>query len=189
VFAAAERTGAPLLVHPKLDESLHPAVFRTHRLNGIFGREAALAASICTVVHEGVLDRHPDLVLVYHHSGGNIASAMGRLHNQLDPGRWPHGDTAVYDDAEHLEPFETFKRTIEERIYLDTAGYHGYHQPLAAMLSEFPASQVLLGSDGPIETRTPEELADMVEAVGEVTSGTDSRRILGENALALLVNR
>lgn len=188
VLKVAETAGAPLLVHPKLDESLHPNALDSHRLNNVFGREVTLAASICKVIHEGVLDRFPELNLVYHHSGGNIASMMGRLWVQLDEGRWPDGDTRVYDDNDHLEWFPSFKETLEERIYLDTSGYGGYPAPLRAALEEFPASNIVLGSDGPVETRTSSELVEMVEMVADLTPATETRQILGETAFDLLVN-
>lgn len=181
IFEVADRTGAPILVHPKLMESLHPEVLDdTWRLNAIFGREVALAESLSKVVHEGVLDRYPNLNLVYHHNAGNIASMMGRIHLQLEEGRWP--------GMEAVLPFEEFKRQVEERIYLDTAGYFGAHAPFRTTLEEFPASQVLFGSDFPYETRVPEVFEKIITTIEDISSGPDARRILGGNALDILVN-
>lgn len=181
VFDVAEAHGAPILVHPKLHESLHPeALDDKYRLNAIFGREAALSESICKVIHEGVLERHPDLNLVYHHLGGNIASMLGRVHLQLDDGRWP-GQEAVVD-------YDEFKRQLEERVYMDTSGFFGYERPLRATFEELPVSQVLFGSDYPFEPRTDEELAALEASVGETLSRRDTQRVLEGNALDLLVN-
>lgn len=181
VFEVAERYDAPLLVHPKLDESLHPdALDDTHLLNAIFGREAALSESISAVIHEGVLDAYPELNLVFHHLGGNIASMLGRVALQLDPGRWP-GQEAVVS-------YDEFKKYLEERIYLDTAGFFGYERPLLATFGELPISQVLFGSDYPFEPRNADELARLDEAIGRTVSRTDARRVRSENALDLLVD-
>jgi predicted TIM-barrel fold metal-dependent hydrolase len=188
VLELASSVEAPLLVHPKLDESLHPEVLRTHRLNGIFGREVALASSICRVIHEGMLQAYPDLNLVYHHSGGNIACMMDRIRIQLDQGRWPYGDTRVYDDQEALTYFPEFKKILENRIYIDTAGYANSHITIQAALSEFPPTQIVLGTDAPIETRTSEEVNEMIEAISERTSSSELDKIAGENAFDLLVN-
>jgi predicted TIM-barrel fold metal-dependent hydrolase len=77
VFEVADRTGTPLSVHPKLDESLHPdALNDDYLLNVTFGRETALATSISHVIHTGILDKFPGLQLVFHHLDGNITTIV-----------------------------------------------------------------------------------------------------------------
>jgi predicted TIM-barrel fold metal-dependent hydrolase len=188
VFAVAEEHGAPLMVHPKLDDSLRPAdndddwtvLDDKYRLNAIFGREAALCESICRVVHEGVLDEFEDLNLVFHHLGGNVAAMMGRIHLHLDPGRWPNQDA--------MKTFEAFKRQFEERVYIDTAGFFGYPAPVRVALEELPSTQVLYGTDSPAEPRTPEEFHEFTGAVVDSCSDSDAARVLGRNTLELLAN-
>lgn len=187
IFEIADRTGAPILVHPKLHDSLESDVLDdAWLLNAILGREVALCASICKVVHTGVFDRYPDLNLVFHHTGGNIASVLGRVHNQLEkfpPEIWFDGDP-----PEQVKSYPEFKAQVEERVYIDTAGYYGYNDVVASALAEFPTSQILFGTDFPFEARQREDLVAMIDAVAEQTSRTDARRIFGENALELLVN-
>lgn len=183
IFDVAEKHDAPLLVHPKIDVSLHEDVdvlTDQYRQNAIFGREAALSNSIFKLVHQGILEERSDLTLVFHHLGGNIASMLGRAHLHLDIGRWPQ--------QEHVKPFDEFKRVLEERVYLDSAGFWGYHAPLRTTLEEFPSSQVLFGTDAPYEPRSADELHDHAAAVADVASATDADAVLGENALDLLVN-
>jgi predicted TIM-barrel fold metal-dependent hydrolase len=55
-------------------------------------------------------------------------------------------------------------------------------------LEEFPASQLLFATDFPYETRVPKVFQKIVRSIEDVSSGPDSRRILGGNALELLVN-
>lgn len=180
VFDVAETWGAPILVHPKLHQSLHPdALSDDWRLNAIFGREAALSESISKVIHEGVLDRHPNLNLVYHHLGGNVASMLGRVHLQLDNGRWP--------GQERVKPFEEFVEQLQDRIYLDTSGFFGYEAPVRTTLEEFPASNVLFATDYPFEPRDDKELCAFVETV-ETVAPEDADSILHENAERLLTN-
>ena len=181
IFDVAEKHGAPLLVHPKIDDSLHPEVLDdTYRLNAIFGREAALSESIFRVIHKGILDERPDLDLVFHHLGGNIAGMLGRAHLHLDMGRWP--------GQESIKPWEAFKAQLEERVYVDTSGFWGYHTPMRAAHEEFPSSQLLFGTDFPYEPRDADELARHATSVLDVASDTDSAAILGGNTLDLLVN-
>jgi Predicted metal-dependent hydrolase of the TIM-barrel fold len=181
VFDVAQRYDAPLLVHPKLDESLHPSVLDdTYLLNAIFGREAALSESISKVIHDGVLDNYPDLNLVFHHLGGNIASMLGRVALQLDPGRWPGQESVV--------SYDEFKEYLESQIYVDTSGFFGHEQPLRATFEEIPPSQVLFGSDYPFEPRDADELAQLNDAIDNTVSKTDAQRIRSENAIKLLTN-
>lgn len=186
ILEVADRTGAPILVHPKLLESLHPeALDDTWMLNAVFGREVALMESICKVIHTGVLDRYPDLNLVYHHTAGNIASMLGRYHNQMvkfPPEEWAEAG------ADQLKSFPEFKAQLEERIYLDSSGYYGYNNVFRNAVAAFPTSQLLFGTDFPFETRLAPEFDKIVTAIEEETSVTDAERVLSKNALDLLVN-
>jgi predicted TIM-barrel fold metal-dependent hydrolase len=181
IFDVAERYDAPILVHPKLDDSLHPDAFDDrYALNSVFGRESALSASICTVIHKGILDEYTDLNLVYHHLGGNIGAMMGRIKHRLEDGRWP--------DQEHVKTFADFKDQLEDRIYIDSAGFLGYQDPINTALRQFPDSQVLFGTDSPFGARDVAELNGMRESIERAASKRDANEILGGNALELLAN-
>lgn len=182
VLEVADQTRAPLFVHPKLHESLHPDTLDDRfLLNAIIGREAALLESICTVIHDDLFASYPNLRFVYHHLGGNIGSSMGRIALQLDPGRWP-------GRQEHVKDFQQFRRELEEHIYVDTAGFFAYHTPLQATLEELPIENVVLGTDAPYEPRTAEELTRFVQVIEDKLSLADSKKLLWENAMNLLVN-
>lgn len=174
VLEVADRTGAPVLVHiPEL-----PNV--EYRLNATYGREHALQESVATAIHDGVFDRYPDVTLVWHHLGGNIAAMLGRTHLQVDAGRWP--------DQERMKSYEEFKATLEERVYVDTSGFFGYTAPIRIALEEFPSTQVLFGSDYPWEPRDAGEYGRLVDAVSDSATRADAERILGRNALDLLLD-
>lgn len=185
ILEIADQTGAPVLVHPKLHDSVNSEVLDdAWLLNAIIGREAALSASLCKVVHSGILDRYPNLNLVFHHTGGNIASVLGRLHSQLEkfpPELWFDGDP-----PEPVKSYREFKAQVEERVYIDTAGYYGYHDVVQSARSEFPTSQILFGTDFPFETRTTSDFDAMLNAVAEQTSLHEAQQIFSENALDLL---
>lgn len=180
VFAVADDRGAPVLVHPKLRASLGPEALAAPGLNSVFGREIALAESVWKVVHAGVYDRFPSLRLVFHHGGGNIAAFFGRIEGDLR--------RAQRRGTEELEPFGTFRRTFESRVYVDTSGYFGDPHQLQRTAAELPASNVLYGSDFPYETRQPREFGAIADAVASVRGGADRDAILGGNAMDLLVN-
>lgn len=182
VFELANETGAPIFVHPKLADSVHPdALDDKYRLNAIFGREAALSESIFKVIHQGVLDEYEDLNLVYHHLGGNIASMMGRICLQLDDGRWPGGQ-------DHVKNVEAFRDQLERRIYVDTSGFFGFHAPMRTAFETFPPSQVLFGTDAPYEPRNERELQKLERSISENTPTQTARKVLSDNALSVMVN-
>lgn len=181
VFEVAESHDAPILVHPTIHASLHEDVdvLSEYKANAIFGREAALADSLSKVIHGGTLDAYPELNLVFHHLGGNIASMLGRVQSYLEPGRWPGEDDVL--------PYWEFERTLAERIFLDTAGFGGHRVPVRAACEELPASQLLFGTDLPFEPRSAEELRRYAESVATV-AGRDAGAVMGVNALELLAN-
>lgn len=179
VLEVADETGAPILVHPKLDPSVEWPE-DPHHVYPILGREAALSESICRVIHDEVLDSYPNLNLVYHHLGGNICGLLGRINLQLDEGRWPTHD--------NVKPYEEFRAQLEERIYLDTSGHFGHSGPLRVALEGVPASNVLFATDAPYEPRSTEELRSFADTVAEVAPRTDAKQILGDNARDLLIN-
>ena len=190
VLEVADRTGAPVLVHPKLNDSLSAdALDDTWLLNAIFGREVAIAASMTKVIHTGVLDRYPNLNLVFHHTGGNIASMLGRTHNMLKmfrPEEWAERKGRTLDAQ--VKDYEDFERQMQERVYVDTAGHYGYHNVLRSALMQFPTSQLLFGTDFPFEVRDRADFEDMVSVIEREVGTPDAERILGGNVLDLLVN-
>lgn len=181
VFEVADQTGAPIMVHPKLQNSLGENVLDdTWQLNAIFGREVALAETICKVIHEGIYDRYPDLKLVFHHTGGNIASMLHRIHLQLDEGRWPGLD--------ELKSYNEFETQFAEQVYLDSSGYFGERGPFRRTLETLPAENFLFATDFPYETRDPATFQKFIDSFEDVCSPPDAAKVLGGNALNLLVN-
>ena len=162
---------------------LRQSFFRGRGKKALATVTIALAASLSKVVHTGVLDRDPDLTLVYHHLGGNIASALGRVRNQFEkfsPEGW------LGSAPEPYKPWPAFRAQLEDRIYIDTSGYDGAPGPLRNALSAFPTSQVLFGTDFPFETRTRADVDAIVDPILAEASGTDAAAILGGNARTLL---
>lgn len=187
VLEIADQTDAPILVHPKLHSSLHSDVLDdSWLLNASLGRDVGLAASLIKVVHTGVFDRYPNLKLVFHHTGGNLASSLGRVHNQLEkfpPEIWFDGNP-----PEPVKDWPAFKSQLENRVYIDTAGYYGYQNVLESALSVFPSSQIVFGTDFPFETRTTEDFTAMLEAIEEAVPRADAERIFSTNVTDILVN-
>jgi predicted TIM-barrel fold metal-dependent hydrolase len=182
VLEVADRRDAPLFVHPKVHDSLHPDALNEAdwRLNSLFGREIAVCESIVKTVNSGVFDRYDDLTLVFHHLGGNLASMLGRVRGDTDQDRWP--------DTNRLKPYPEFHEQLTSRVCVDTAGFYGDPAAFRATFETFPASNVLFGTDFPYETRTPAEFDAIVSTIRECTDADEIDDVLGGNARDLLVN-
>lgn len=186
VLDVADETGAPILVHPnvsfqeeRLDEDEPEQPEDTWKLNSIFGTENALARSLCKVIHEGVYDRYPDLSLVFHHNGGNVASMLSRVELWMN--------RVHRFGGEHLKEYDEFAAQLEERVYVDTAGYFGDPGPFRETFRAFPASQVLYATDFPYETLSPETFGKIAGTVEQLRPPSEADAVLGGNALDLLL--
>lgn len=166
-YAAASAAGVPLCIHP-FDASPSGALAR-YGLSPLVGNpmDTGLAASL--LVMGGVLERHPGLRVVLYHGGGTFPALLGRLargHALFPLCR----SRAVRSPLDSITPF-----------FFDTVVFEeGF---LRYLVARFGAERVVLGSDYPLPLgpRDP---------VGELRAlrlpDEACRRILGENALALL---
>ncbi|MDX1747753.1 MAG: amidohydrolase family protein, partial [Halobacteriales archaeon] len=178
VYEVASDAGAPLLIHPKIHDSLGPPILDDdYLLNSVFGREVALCETLCKLIHDGILDRHPGVTPVIHHTGGNFAPFVGRLRGKLE-----------VDSSDRLKSYDEFMQQLRDRVYLDTSGYYGDTIAFQAAIDVFGASNMMLGSDFPYETRTGEDFEIIVDGIREVATPEEAERILGGNALDLMVN-
>lgn len=181
VWEVADDTGAPILLHPLVHDSLGPDVLDNYyEINSIYGREVAIARAVTTMIHDGVFDRYPDLTLVAHHSAGNIAAMTGRIRGILKDSRRGPDDPDIKSDDEFLEQ-------LGNRLYLDSSGYEGDPRVYRLALDVFSPEQILLGTDFPYETRTTEEFQNVIAGIEEA-AGDDADRILGQNPFDIMVN-
>jgi predicted TIM-barrel fold metal-dependent hydrolase len=189
VWEVADAYGAPILVHPtstsilKRDYPDEHVLEPVYNINHAFGREALMCGSISKVINSGLLEEYPDMKLVYHHYGGNIASHIGRV--QLRQTRSTQ-DEEEYEGTTVSWP--EYKDQLENRIYIDTSGHHTHSGPLRMALEQFPASNILLGTDASSEPKTPAELNRHITNVRDAAPREEARQILGQNALDIMIN-
>jgi aminocarboxymuconate-semialdehyde decarboxylase len=133
-FAAAERLGAAIFVHP-----LRPAGM--NRLVGppllqqvlAFPGETGLAAA--SLITSGTLARHPRLRIALSHGGGTLAALLPRLR---------HGwrTFPALRDSLAADPLETARRFwVDSLVYDDNS--------IRQLLERFGRTQVTVGSDFP----------------------------------------
>lgn len=185
VFEVADGAGAPILIHPRLSDSLRSPLLEDALMNGVFGREMALAITLTKIIHSGILDKYQDLNLIFHHLAGNISGFLPRMHNQMSKFRPLFEPPAA---QKSLITYEKFHSTLTDRVFIDTAGYRGNRQVLRAALDSFPTSQILFGTDFPFETRSVDDFNRIRQPILEETTPEVAADILSGNVLDLLVN-
>ena len=163
VLAAADSLGAAVFVHPW--DMLAPERMTRHWLPWLVGMPAELALAIASVVLGGVLDRHPDLRLLFAHGGGAFPGLLGRV----EAGFHARPDLAA--TATDTEPREAVRR-----IYVDSLT----HDPdalrfIARIVGE---DRIALGTDYPFPLG---ELVPgaTIEALTELPAAARDRMLSG----------
>lgn len=167
-WAAAERTGALVFVHPTTRGFAAP-VFDEHYLWNLVGNPMETTVAAAHLVMSGTMERHPDLRVLLAHGGGSIVGLRGRLRR---------GHDAVRGAGEALSeaPEASLGRFLFDSVT---------HDPtvLRALVEAVGADRVLLGSDFPFDMADP----DPVGTVRAAGLGADRERaVLCGNAERLL---
>jgi aminocarboxymuconate-semialdehyde decarboxylase len=150
-WAAAEELRALVVVHPYA--SLAGRSVSRYALGNLLGNPAESTIAIGHVIFGGVLERHPDLRLVFVHGGGFAPYQIGR---------WDRGyRTDFRGAAEHLtrSPAEWLRA-----LYFDTVLHSA--QSLRHLIDVVGVEHVLLGSDYPFVMGEPEPVRALDEIAG-----------------------
>jgi aminocarboxymuconate-semialdehyde decarboxylase len=134
VWAAAERLGAAVFVHPwdMMGEKRMPDYF----LPWLVGMPAETSLAICSMIFGGVFDRFPRLRVAFAHGGGAFPMTLGRI----EQGFLTRPDLCAIRTKKN-------PRRYVGRFVLDTL----VHDPdvLRFLLEHFGAKSLALGSDYP----------------------------------------
>lgn len=162
-WAAAEETGALVIVHPS-SRGLALPVMDEHYLWNTVGNPLETTVSAAHMLGAGVLDAHPRLNVLLAHGGGVLPALRGRLAREQE-----------------IHPPGRDVRTALRRFLVDTVVHDV--DVLRDLVGLFGADRVLLGSDYPFDMGT-ERPAEIVRSLG--LPPDEEALILGGNALRLL---
>jgi aminocarboxymuconate-semialdehyde decarboxylase len=151
-WAAAERLGVPVTLHPAYGEpgpSLSEYYFE-NVLSFLFETTVTIERMIVS----GTLDRHPELKVVLLHGGGYFPYQVGRLR---------HARTVRPELAE--APPDPW--AYSQRLFFDIIT----HDPssLAFLIDRAGADRVVLGTDLPFDMATPDPMGLLEGAADEDT--------------------
>jgi len=163
VLVAAEALGAAVFVHPW--DMLAPERMTRHWLPWLVGMPAELALAIASVVLGGVLDRRPNLRLLFAHGGGAFPGLLGRVEAGF------HARPDLVATATQTEP-----RDAVRGIYVDSL----VHDPdtLRFIAGIVGPDRIALGSDYPFPLGEAIPGAT-IEAMTELLPATRSRMLAG----------
>jgi aminocarboxymuconate-semialdehyde decarboxylase len=146
-WAACAAARAPVFLHPAY--TIPSPRFGAHYLHNLVANPLDTTLAAAHLVLGGVLDRHPDLVLILAHGGGYLPYQFGRLdrgHAVRGECRGPARAPRAYLRAFH---YDTVVHSTEALRYLvDLVG----------------ADRVLLGTDAPFDMGDPDPLATLDRA-------------------------
>jgi aminocarboxymuconate-semialdehyde decarboxylase len=164
-WAAAERTGAVVLIHPwgcSLGNRL-----ATSYLGNIVGQPVETTVALSHIIFSGLLDRYPRLRLVACHGGGYLPTYAGRS---------DHGWAVRPDARSCADPPSSYLR----RMWFDSLVYTP--PALRHLVAAAGADRVLLGTDYPWDMGVDDPVR-RVEAAG--LADADRAAILGRTAAEL----
>jgi aminocarboxymuconate-semialdehyde decarboxylase len=139
-WAAAERTGALVFVHPTTRGFDVPALGDYYLWNSV-GNPFETTIAAAHLVMAGVFERHPRLRVVLAHGGGALLALRGRLR---------HAHTFQPQARARLaeSPEESIRRFCFDTVTHDT-------ELLRALIAFAGSERVLLGSDYPFDMGDP----------------------------------
>jgi aminocarboxymuconate-semialdehyde decarboxylase len=165
-WAKAAELGALVFVHPwgctlgaRLDR---------YYLTNLVGQNVEHSVALSHLILSGVLDRHPDVKIVFAHGGGFLP---------FHPGRMDHGWAVREEITTPREKPSSYLR----KLWFDSLVYEP--ELLEVLVERVGVGQVLLGSDFPFDMGA-EDPVGQVHACG--LDDGDKRAICGGNAAALL---
>jgi aminocarboxymuconate-semialdehyde decarboxylase len=167
-WAAAERTGALVFIHPTT-RGFDVSALGDHYLWNTVGNPMETTVTAAHMVMAGVLERHPELRVLLAHGGGALPALRGRL-------RHAHG-FQPQARSRLSEPVDESLR----RFYYDTITHDA--GLLRSLVDYVGAGHVVLGSDYPFDMAD----ARPAETVRECRlDAAQEQAILAGNAVRLL---
>jgi aminocarboxymuconate-semialdehyde decarboxylase len=162
-FAAAERLGAAVFVHPW--DMLGRERMARHWLPWLVGMPAETSLAVCSLLFGGVLERLPGLRIAFAHGGGAFPATLGRI-----------------DHAYHVRPdlcatcARSSPRAQVGRLYFDSLVHDT--EALRYLLRVAGCARVALGSDYPFPLGELEP-GRLIESLPELTDAQRERLLAG----------
>lgn len=189
IWDIAQRLNLPIILHPNL---LPRGAETDYWLDRSVARTTDTTKAAVRIM-QNVFCRYPDLVFILPHNGGTLAFLKGRIGMFFD-------DDAVTRPTE----LKTYGLTLNQqrdmgllkiyeerfrRFYADTAGTGAWPQAIKMAKEVFGADRLVLGSDYPLEAKTPDEMAEVLGCIYQIGLTNDEARAVEAGTIQGLLAR
>jgi aminocarboxymuconate-semialdehyde decarboxylase len=140
-------------------------------LHRVIGREFDLVTAICRIIHGGILDKFPNIKLVFAHFGGGISALLERIVPKVVP----------WQQVPLSHDFEQYLK----KLYFDTAGFGGGMRAFRLAYEVLGPSQLIFGSDYPQDFLEGEEIKIYINDINHYLSTEDYEKIMFKNAMSV----
>ena len=181
IWAAAERTGAMLFIHPHYGLGNEALQGFGHATLLAFNFPFETTAAVTQLILTGVLDRFPGLRIMVAHAGGVLPTLAGRM------------DASIASDDRSPVRLRHAPSDYLRQLYFDAIGYQ--LPTLTALISLVGTDRIMFGTDHPFfppsapndqleatDWHSPTAHRAMIETLAEA----DAEAILHGNAVAIL---
>lgn len=169
-YKEVESMKAGVFIHPSPIPAGFDALAK-YDLHRVIGREFDLATAICRIIHGGVLDKFPNIKLMFAHFGGGISALLERIVPRVVP--WQQ--TPLSHDFKHYL----------KKLYFDTAGFSGGMYAFRLAYEVIGPSQLLFGSDYPQDFLEGEEIRTYIHDIKNYLNAEDYEKIMFKNAMSV----
>jgi aminocarboxymuconate-semialdehyde decarboxylase len=152
-WAAADRLGLPVLIHPAYNEASKP--LEDYYLQNVIGNMLETTIAIERLICSGMLDRHPTVRIELVHSGGYFPYQAGRLKHARTV-RPELGDAPA-------DPWAYIGRICVDTITHDRLA-------LEYLVRRVGEENVVMGTDLPFDMATPNPMDELLAAVDAATA-------------------
>jgi aminocarboxymuconate-semialdehyde decarboxylase len=163
IFAAAERLGAAVFVHPW--DMMAKERMSKYWLGWLVGMPAETALAICSLLFGGVLERLPNLRVAFAHGGGSFSGTFGRIEHAFHV----RPDLCAVDNPKS-------PRSYLGKFYLDSLVHDA--DALRSLIRLVGSDRIALGSDYPfpLGEAAPGKL---IESMDDVSQDAKNRLLAG----------
>jgi aminocarboxymuconate-semialdehyde decarboxylase len=149
-FERAAKLGATVFVHPALAPKGYD-LLKDYMLPVILTREFDLGVAVTRLIAGGVLDRYPDLKLVFAHFGGGLAGYKERIARSSYRFNLPQSFDEYFD-----------------LLYFDMAGFEGSPIALRCALEGIKPERMVFATDYPQNFNNSDpRMGKSVDGIGE----------------------
>jgi aminocarboxymuconate-semialdehyde decarboxylase len=168
IFEHAEKIGCSIFVHPW--EMMGQAEMQKYWLPWLVGMPAETSRAICSLIFGGVLEKYPNLKIVFAHGGGAFPFTAGRA----DHGFNVRPDLCAVDNS-------VLPSSYMKNFYVDSLVHN--ENAMNFLIQTMGAERIAMGSDYPfpLGEHHPGKLIESMEL-----SDANKQRLLAGTALEWL---